>query len=221
LQEEVPVWNVVGYRRLVGEDFPTIQGEIEAMHGEYPGPTVVEANSIGLPVIQNLHLPASDLIEQKTTQASKQALLTELEILLQQQTLKIHPEFQQLLAELADYRLPDGTLTQDSVMALGFAVLNRQHAHAVASGGRINPRLFHALNNLGGPPPGWYDRQKITIDGPAFGLVKLNPPPGSDRPQYLADALTGELEEMLAQGWTAADPAALDELGLGHLVGER
>jgi hypothetical protein len=219
--DEAQVWNVVGYRRLVGEDFPSIQREIEAMHRQYPGPTIVEANSIGLPMIQNLRLPKSELIEQTTTQASKQQMLTELEILLQEQTLKIHPEFQQLLAELADYRLPDSTLTQDSVMALGFAVLNRQHAHAVASGGRIDRRLFYELNDLGGPPPGWYDRQKITTDGPAFGLVKLNPPPGSDRFPYRADALTGELEAMLEQGWTVDDLAALDKLGLGHLVGER
>jgi len=219
--DEPQVWDVVKYRRLVGQDFPTIQREIEAMHTQYPGPTIVEANSIGLPIIQNLRLPQSELIEQTTTQASKQAMLTEIEILLQQQTLKIHPDFQQLLAELADYRLPDRSITQDSVMALGFAVANAHHAHAVASGGRIDRRLLRELNEVPGPPPEWYDRQKITTDGPAFGLVKLNPLPGSDRFPYQADSLTEELAAMLAQGWTVADPAALDKLGLGHLVGER
>ena len=29
-----------------------------------------------------------------------------------------------------------------------------------------------------------------------------------------ADGFTGELEEMLAQGWRVADPASLDKLGL-------
>ena len=204
--------HVVGYERLVGQDFPVIQRAIEAMHDRYPGPTVVEANNMES-FIQNLRLPESELIEQTTTQASKQAMLTAIEIHLQQQTLKIHPDFQQLLAELTDYRLPDSSLTQDSVMALGFAVTNADRAHAVASGGRINRQLFYELNNLG-PPPEWYDRQKLTTDGPAFGLVMLNPPPGSDRGPYQADALTGELEAMLAQGWTVADPAALDKLGL-------
>jgi hypothetical protein len=151
-EEEPQVWDVVGYRRLLERDFPAIQREIEAMHGRYPGPTVVEANSIGLPIIQNLRLPASDLIEQITTQASKQAMLTEIEILLQQRTLKIHPDFQELLAELAAYRLPDSTLTQDSVMALGFAILNRQHAHPHASRGRINLALMRELNEPDGKP---------------------------------------------------------------------
>jgi hypothetical protein len=132
--DEEQVYNVVGYQRLVGQDFPTIQGEIEAMHRRYPGPTIVEANSIGLPLIQNLHLPEGELIEQTTTQASKQQMLTAVELLLQQKTLKIHPDFQQLRAELADYRLPDSSITQDSVMALGFAVSNADHAHAVSSG---------------------------------------------------------------------------------------
>jgi hypothetical protein len=144
--EEPQVWTVVDYRRLVSEDYPTIQGEIEAAHAQYPGPTVVEVNSVGMPLFQNLRLPKSALIEHTTTKASKQAMLTELELLLQQRTLKIHPKFQQLLAELGDYRLPDDSLTQDSVMALGFAVT---HAHqAYASGGRINRRLFRELNDL-------------------------------------------------------------------------
>jgi len=68
-------------------------------------------------------------------------MLTEIEIQLQQQTLKIHPDFQQLLIELAEYRLEEGSITQDSVMALGFAVTNRHHANAL-TGGRINWELF-------------------------------------------------------------------------------
>jgi hypothetical protein len=163
--EEAQLWHVVGYRRLLGQDYPAIQREIKAMHREYPGPTVIEANSIGLPLIQNLRLPERELIEHTTTQASKQAMLTEIELLLQKQTLKIHPDFQQLLAELADYRLPDDSLTQDSVMALGFAVANGEHAHARASGGRINRKLLYELNDLG-PPPEWYDRPKFATSPP-------------------------------------------------------
>ena len=133
--DEEQVYNVVGYQRLVGEDFPIIQDAIEAMHRRYPGPTVIEVNSIG-PLIQNLRLPQRELIEHTTTQASKQQMLTAIELLLQQRTLKIHPDYKQLLAELADYRLEDRTLTQDSVMALGFAVSNAGHAHALRTAGR-------------------------------------------------------------------------------------
>ena len=177
-EQEAEVWHVASYERLVGEDFPTIQRAIEAMHHQYPGPTVVEANSIGLPILQNLHLPTSELIEHTTTQASKQAMLTEIEIQLQQETLKIHPAFQQLLVELADYRLPDGSITQDSVMALGFAVANRHRAHAVTLG-RINTELFYELNDLPGPPASWFDRQKLTRDGLSFGLVRVELENGS------------------------------------------
>jgi hypothetical protein len=211
--QEEQVLTVVGYRPLIGQDFPTIQREIEATHHQYPGPTVVEANSVGMPLIQNLRLPKSELIEHITTQASKQAMLTELELLLQQQTLKIHPGFQQLLAELADYRLPDGSITQDSVMALGFAVT---HAHqARASGGRINGRLFRELNDLPGRPPQWWlDRRKF--GDPAAGLIPGHRAPdeahGGVRHRYRAEV--EEVPGLLAEGWTPDDPAILDELAL-------
>jgi hypothetical protein len=133
--DEEQVCDVVGYDRFVDQEFPTIQREIEAMHRRYPGPTIVESNSIGLPLIEYLRLPEGDLIEHNTTEASKRQMLTAVELLLQQRTLKIHPDFRQLLAELADYRLPDSSITQDSVMALGFAVANVEYAHA-HSGGR-------------------------------------------------------------------------------------
>jgi hypothetical protein len=81
-REEPPIWHVVQYTRLHGQDFPAIQAEIEKRHREYPGPTVIEANSIGLPILQNLHLSVDELIPYTTTQASKQAMLTEIEILL-------------------------------------------------------------------------------------------------------------------------------------------
>jgi hypothetical protein len=212
---DAEVWHVVDYRRLVGEDYPTIQREIETMQRRYPGPTVVEANSIGLPLIQNLSLPESELIEQTTTQASKQAMLTEIELLLQQQTLKIHPEFHQLLAELADYRLPDSSLTQDSVMALGFAVANGDQAHAVRSGGRVNRELFYELNNLG-PRPEWYGRPKF--GDPAAGLIPGHRAPdaehGGIRLPYQAEV--EEVPDLLAHGWTPDDPTILDELDLSR-----
>jgi hypothetical protein len=80
------------------------------------------------------------------------------------------------------------------------------------------------LNGGGsGPPQWWLDRQKFATDGPAHGLVRVAREV-SDRREltgYQADAFSfgrdgysTELEAMLAEGWTIADPAALDKLGL-------
>jgi len=215
--DEVPVLHVVGYKRLVGEDYPAIQAAIEAMHAEYPGPTVIEANSVGALLSQNVRIPKDQVIEHTTTEASKQAMLTEIELRLQQQTLKIHREFDQLLTELANYRVPDKQIVQDSVMALGFAVANADKANARAAGGGINRELFYELNGgTLGPSPSWLNRQKITTDGPSWGLVPVIRDVSDPRElnRYKADALTGELEAMLARGWRVADPAALDKLGL-------
>jgi hypothetical protein len=57
-------------------------------------------------------------------------MLTAIELMLQQRTLKINASFRQLLDELTEYRVPDSSVTQDSVMALGFAVANAEHAHS-------------------------------------------------------------------------------------------
>lgn len=215
--DEGQVLDVVGYERLVGEDYPTIQRAIEAKHAEYPGPTVIETNSAGSLLIQNLRMPSDQVIEQTTTESSKRAMLTEIELRLQQQTLKIHRDFEQLHAELADYRFPDKSITQDSVMALGFAVANAEHAHARAAGGRINRELLHELNGgAAGAPSWWLDRQKITTDGPSYGLVPVVRDVSDPREmsRYQADALTGELAEMLSQGWRVEDPMTLAKLGL-------
>jgi hypothetical protein len=104
------------------------------MHSRYPGPTVVEANSIGKPVIENLALPEGEVIEYTTTKATKLQMLFAIELHLQQRTLTIHRDFEQLFSELAAYREPDGSITQDSVMALGLAVANAEHAHTRGSG---------------------------------------------------------------------------------------
>ena len=101
-------------------------------------------------------------------------------------------------------------------MTLGFAVINAHRAHAVASGGDVNRRLFRELNDLGGPPLEWYDRQKLTTDGPAFGLIPghhaPDPEHGGQRFPYQAEV--DELPGLLARGWTPDDPAILDKLGL-------
>jgi hypothetical protein len=152
-------------------------------------------------------------------------MLTEIEILLQQRTLKIHSDFGQLLAELGNYRQPDGSITQDSVMALGFAIANRHLASASGTGGRILSDLMRELNGgSGGPPPQWWlDRQKNATDAFAYGLVRVVREVSDPRElsAYLADAFdygrdgySTQLEAMLAEGWTIDDPAALEKLGL-------
>jgi hypothetical protein len=223
-REEPPIWHVVEYMRLVGQDYPAIQGKIEKMHREYPGPTVIEVNSIGLAILENLSLPADELIPYTTSKVSKQAMLTEIEMLLQERTLKIHRDFGQLLVELRNYREADGSITQDSVMALGFAVSSRRHASASDTRGRINVDLMRELNGDGSsPPPWWLDRQKIAIDAGSYGLVRVVREVSDPRElsAYQADAFeygrdghSTQLEAMLAEGWTIDDPAALDKLGL-------
>jgi hypothetical protein len=209
-KDEVEILHVVGYQRLVGEDYPAIQGAIESMHRQYPGPTVVEANSMEY-LIQNLDLPEEQRIEHRTTLASKQTMLTAIELHLQQQTLKIHPDFGQLLTELAGYRFDDGSITQDSVVALGLAVTYAHRAHSLKPGGRINHEFFRELNGLPGPRS-----QKLTSDGLSYGLVRVVREVSDPRElsQYQADALTGELEQMLKQGWKVENPATLETLGL-------
>jgi len=216
-RDEAAEWHVVGYQRLVGEDWPAIQHAVEVMHADYPGPTVIEDNSIG-PFIQNLQLPETAVIPRTTTTESKKAMLTEIEIRLQDRTLKIHREFDQLLRELVNYRELDNSITQDSVIALGLALSNKEHASSSRSGGGINRELFYALNRGDGTPPlSWLDRQKITSDGPSWGLVKVVRDVSGPREisEYQADACTDELERMLAQGWKVKDPTQLTKLGLG------
>jgi hypothetical protein len=215
-RDEGQVLDVVAYERLVGENYPTIQRAIEAKHAEYPGPTVMETNSAGSLLIQNLRMPSDQVIGHTTTEASKQAMLTEIELRLQQQTLKIHRDFHQLHAELADYRFPDKSITQDSVMALGFAVANADHAHARTAGGSINRELLYELNSSTfGPPRSWLDTQKITADGPSFGLIPGHYPPdpehGGVRFPYQAEI--EEIPTLLTKGWTPDDPASLEKFG--------
>ena len=67
-----------------------------------------------------------------------------------------------------------------------------------------------------GAPSWWLDRQKITTDGPSYGLVPVVRDVSDPREmsRYQADAPTGELAEMLAEGWRVEDPTILAKLGL-------
>jgi len=68
-------------------------------------------------------------------------VLTERELLFQQQILNIHARVGQLPPQLFNYSVLDSSIRQDSVMALGFAVTHRHRAHNTPSGGRINRSL--------------------------------------------------------------------------------
>jgi hypothetical protein len=53
---------------------------------------------------------------------------------------------------------------------------------------------------------------------PASFPTQMNGREDPNRGPRHAEAFNGELERLLSQGWTVADPAALDQLGLRHLL---
>jgi hypothetical protein len=91
-----------------------------------------------------------------TSTASKERIIEALRLRLQLQLLKFQPSLKQLASELRDYQLPDTNCLQDSVMALAIALEHAPEAQAFESTGRIDGRLFRALN----PPVS--SRQPIT-----------------------------------------------------------
>lgn len=100
-------------------------------------------------------------------------------------------------------------------MALGFAVANAQHAHALAAGG-INRRLFRELNfGTAGAPSWWLDQQKITTDGSAFGLVPGHhaPDPEHGGVRFPYQAEIEEVPRLLAEDWTPDNPTLLEKFG--------
>jgi hypothetical protein len=88
----------------------------------FDGPGI-QANSMGLAVIQNLKM-AEHLVGGFTTSAqSKPRIIAGLAAMIEAQELKYNPEeVPQLHRELLAYALPDEYLVQDSVMSLSIAV---------------------------------------------------------------------------------------------------
>jgi hypothetical protein len=91
-------------------------------------------------------------------------MLTEVEILLQERTLKIHPEWQQLLTELADYRGPgrvdhprlgDGARLRSQQPPPG-KLLRHRRSHQVGS-----------ISNYAG----WRSRFKTAVDAGSATVV--------------------------------------------------
>jgi hypothetical protein len=127
------VHDVVHYRRLRGVSYPDIQMQIEITHAAYPGLTVVEKNSAGEAVLENLNIPEHERVGFSTTGASKPRILAGLTVSLQNWLLKWNPnECEQLDVEVRGYQLPDDNVVQDSVITLAIAEEHAGLAHTRA-----------------------------------------------------------------------------------------
>lgn len=125
-----------------------IQKAIQDLHTAFARSsfTVIENNSIGAAVADNLSIPEHRLRRFTTSQASKERIIEALRLRLQLQVIKFQPSLKQLASELRDYQLPDTNVVQDSVMALAIALEHAPEAQAFKSSGRVDRRLFRALN---------------------------------------------------------------------------
>lgn len=132
------VVDVVHYVRLRGVPYPELQRRIEAVHEAYPGLTVIEKNSAGEAVAENLELPDHEVELFNTSAVSKSRILKGLVIAFQKEVLKYRGDvWTQLDAELRGYQIPDDQIVQDSVMALaiGYDYVGKVHLRGRA--GRI------------------------------------------------------------------------------------
>jgi hypothetical protein len=145
------VFDIACYLRLQG-DYPQIQRAIEDLHTAFARSsfTVIENNSMGAAVADNLTIPVHQLRRFTTSPASKERIIEALRLKFQLQLLRFQPSLTQLASELRDYQLPDTNCVQDSVMALAIALDHAAEAQNFEARGRINQRLFEELNE----PPG-------------------------------------------------------------------
>lgn len=141
------VFDVACYVRLKG-DYPQIQNAIQDLHTAFARSsfTVIENNSIGAAVADNLNIPEHQLRRFTTSQASKERIIEALRRQLQLQRIKFQPSLKQLASDLRDYQLPDTNVVQDSVMALAIALEHAPEAQGFESTGRIDRSLLRALN---------------------------------------------------------------------------
>ena len=141
------VFDVACYVRRRG-DYAQIQGAIEDLHTAFARSsfTVIENNSSGAAVADNLKIPAHQLRRFTTSEASKERIIEALRLRLELQQIKFQPSLKQLASELRDYQLPDTNVVQDSVMSLAIALEHAPEAQGFESRGRIDRRLLRALN---------------------------------------------------------------------------
>lgn len=107
-------WHVVEFERFLAP-YPVIQSRIEQRKRRY-GPTWVESNGVGDPVIENLTEEVSPFT---TTAKTKTQAIQALQLLVQQGLFK-HGE-EQLDREMSLYQWLDAGLIQDSVLAAAIA----------------------------------------------------------------------------------------------------
>jgi len=107
----------------VGLSYPAIQALIAQVAADYyPAPVVIEANSMGQAVIDNLSLP-NRVIPFHTGETSKARAIEKLAVKLQNLEIQFPKnELPQLYNELVGYARPDDYIVQDSVMALALSI---------------------------------------------------------------------------------------------------
>lgn len=126
---------VVHYTRLRGIPYPALQRRIEAIHAKYPGVTVIEKNSAGEAVAENLIMRPSQLILFWTGPQSKPKIIEGLNIELENRRIRWdRSTWYQLDVEVRGYQVPDDEIVQDSVIALAIGV---EHLGAVYTAGRV------------------------------------------------------------------------------------
>jgi len=134
------VVDVVCLRRFVGLGYPRIVREIERLHADYPGLTVIEQNGVGAAVIGHLAIREHQLLPFTTTALSKARMIANLGLHLQQWTFKFDPKaFPQLDRELRAYQDPGEYCVQDCVMSVAMALDQAPKAH---QGGRVLPVIY-------------------------------------------------------------------------------
>lgn len=136
------VVDLVRYERYRELPYPALQRMIEEVHRAYDGPTVIELNSAGEAVKENLDLPEDEVIGFTTTGKSKPRILAGLKIGFQKELVRYDARtWSQLDVELRDYKIPDEHVVQDSVMslAIGYA-----HAGEARRGSRRRGRILRA-----------------------------------------------------------------------------
>lgn len=107
-------WHLVAFERFIAP-YPVIQARIEERKRRY-GPTWVESNGVGDPVIENL---TEEVTPFTTTAKTKLQAIQALQMLIQQGRFK-HGE-DQVDRELGLYEWDDKAITQDCVMMLAIA----------------------------------------------------------------------------------------------------
>lgn len=135
---------VVYYERIKGMPYPFLQARIEKVHKRYgggrAGPTVIEANSAGEAVAENLNLQQDrDWQLFKTTGQSKPRMIEGLQIAFENQELRYSASKWPILdSELRGYQIPDDEIIQDSVMALAIGVDARTVPYSRGRVGKVS-----------------------------------------------------------------------------------